>query len=209
MRQKIRAELPMLLNLYRVDRFLLKKIAMSAFTLLEEVRADQDHPLRKEFDRFVASFIDSIANSPEHAARLETFKRDLIADPRVADFAQGLWVSFCRFLEQNARGPNSVLHAHLRELLIEAGRKLADDPRLRTHVNRGMVRVLEDFVQDHKGGAAVFIADQIKAWDINHLVKLIEINVGKDLQFIRFNGAVVGGLAGLLLYTGELLLQHA
>ncbi len=209
MRQRIRAELPMVLNLYRVDRFLLKKIAMSAFTLLEEVRADQDHALRKEFDRFVASFIDSIANAPEHAARLETFKRDLIADPRVADFAQGLWVSFCRFLEQNARGPNSVLHAHLRELLIEAGRKLADDPRLRTHVNRGMVRVLEDFVQDHKGGAAVFIADQIKAWDINQLVKLIEINVGKDLQFIRFNGAVVGGLAGLLLYTGELLLQHA
>ena len=158
MHQKIRAELPMLLNLYRLDRFLLKKIAMSAFTLLEEVRADQDHPLRKEFDRFVASFIDKIANSPEHAERIDTFKRDLIADPRVADFAQGLWVSFRRFLEQNAHGPNSVLHAHLRELLIEAGRKLADDPRLRSHVNRGMVRVLEDFAQDHKGGAAVLTA---------------------------------------------------
>jgi uncharacterized membrane-anchored protein YjiN (DUF445 family) len=208
-RQKIRAELPTLLNLYRVDRFLLKKIAMSAFTFLEEVRADQDHPLRKEFDRFVASFIDKIANSPEHATRLETFKRDLLADPRVADFAQDLWACFRRFLEQNARDSNSVLHAHLRELLIEAGLSLADDPRLRTHVNRGMVRVLEDFAQDYKGGAAVFIADQIKAWDIGQLVKLIELNVGKDLQFIRFNGAVVGGLAGIALYTGEILLQHA
>ena len=208
-RQKIRAELPTLLNLYRVDRFLLKKIAMSAFTFLEEVRADQDHPLRKEFDRFVASFIDKIANSPEHDARLETFKRDLIADPRVTDFAQGMWASFRCFLEQNARGPNSVLHAQLRNLLIEAGRKLADDPRLRAHVNHGMVRLLENFAQDHKGGAALFIADQIKAWDIDQLVKLIELNVGKDLQFIRFNGAVVGGLAGLALYTGEMLLQFA
>jgi uncharacterized membrane-anchored protein YjiN (DUF445 family) len=55
----------------------------------------------------------------------------------------------------------------------------------------------------------LFIADQIKAWDIDQLVKLIELNVGKDLQFIRFNGAVVGGLAGLALYTGEMLLQFA
>jgi len=180
-RQKIRAELPTLLNLYRVDQFLLKKIAFSAFTFLEEVRTEQDHPLRMEFDRFVASFVDKIARSPEYAARLEAFKRDLIADPRVADFAEDMWASFRRFLEQNAHGPNSVLHPHLRELLIEAGRKLADDPRLRTHVNRGMVRVLEDFAQDHKGGAAVFIADQIKSWDIDQLVKLIEINVGRDL----------------------------
>ena len=104
-RQKIRAELPTLLNLYRVDQFLLKKIALSAFTFLEEVRTDQEHPLRKEFDRFVASFIDKIAGSPEYAARLETFKRDLIADPRVADFAEGLWASFGRFLEQKRAWP--------------------------------------------------------------------------------------------------------
>src|SRR5215472_13448545 len=181
-RQKIRAELPTLLNLYRADRFLLKKIATSAFTFLEEVRADKNHPLRREFDRFVASFIDKIASSPEYAARLETFKRDLIADPRVGDLADGMWTSFRRLLEQIVRGSNSVLQTHLRGLLIEAGRKLADDPRLRAHINRGMVAVLENFVEDHKGGAATFIAEQIKAWDMDHLVRLIEINVGKDLQ---------------------------
>jgi Protein of unknown function (DUF445) len=74
-RQKIRAELPTLLNLNRADKFLLKKIAMSAFTFLEEVRRDENHPLRKEFDRFVASFIEKIASSPEYAARLEGLKR--------------------------------------------------------------------------------------------------------------------------------------
>jgi len=208
-RQKIRAELPTLLNLYRADRFLLKKIATSAFTFLEEVRADKNHPLRREFDRFVASFIDKIASSPEYAARLDTFKRDLIADPRVGDLAEGMWTSFRRLLEQNVRGSNSVLHAHLQGLLVEAGRKLADDPRLRAHINRGMVAVLENFVEDHKGGAATFIAEQIKAWDMDHLVRLIEINVGKDLQFIRFNGAIVGGLAGLAIYTAEILSKLA
>jgi Protein of unknown function (DUF445) len=81
-RQKIRAELPTLLNLYRADKFLLKKIATSAFAFLEEVRADENHPLRHEFDRFVASFVEKIASSPEYAAKLDTFRRDLLADRR-------------------------------------------------------------------------------------------------------------------------------
>ena len=120
-----------------------------------------------------------------------------------------MWTSFRRFLEQNVRGSNSVLHTHLCGLLIEAGRKLADDPRLRAHINRGMVAVLENYVEDHKGGAATFIAEQIKAWDMDQLIRLIEINVGKDLQFIRFNGAIVGGLAGLAIYTAEILSRLA
>src|SRR5215475_398665 len=179
-RQKIRAELPTLLNLYRADRLLLKKIATSAFTFLEEVRADANHPLRLEFDRFVASFTEKVLSSPEYAAKLETFRRDLLVDRRFREFAQGMWESFRRFLEQSARGPGSVLGAHLRALLVETGRRLADEPRLRAHINRGMVVILESFVQDHKSGVSKFIADQVKAWDLEQLVRLIEINVGKD-----------------------------
>ena len=102
-----------------------------------------------------------------------------------------------------------MLHPHLCGLLIEGGYKLADDPRIRAHINHGIVALLESFVQEHKGGVAIFIANQVKAWDIDQLVRLIEINIGKDLQFIRFNGAMVGGLAGLMLYTGEILLKLA
>jgi uncharacterized membrane-anchored protein YjiN (DUF445 family) len=206
-RRKIRAELPTLLNLYRADKFLLAKIATSALTLLEEVRADENHPLRHEFDRFVASFIERIASSPEYAAKLEMFRRELLADRRFAEFARGMWDSFRRFLERSVHSPGSLLHAHLQALLVEGGRKLADEPRLRAHINRGMVVILESFVREHKSGVSTFIADQVKAWDMDQLVRLIELNVGKDLQFIRFNGAMVGGLAGLALYTAELLLK--
>jgi len=206
-RQKIRAELPTLLNLYRADKFLLAKIATSALAFLEEVRADENHPLRHEFDRFVASFIAKIASSPEYAAKLDTFRRELLADQRFAEFARCMWDIFRRFLEQGVHNPGSLLHAHLRALLLEGGRKLADEPRLRAHINRGMVVILESFVRENKSGVSKFIADQVKAWDVDQLVRLIEINIGKDLQFIRFNGAMVGGLAGLALYTAEFLLQ--
>jgi uncharacterized membrane-anchored protein YjiN (DUF445 family) len=204
-RRKIRAELPTLLNLYRADRLLLKKIAASAFEFIEEVRVDENHPLREEFDRFVASFIEKMASAPEYAKRIEMLKRELLADPRSVDLAQGFWESFRRFLEQNAR-TNSALQVHVREVLIDAGRNLADDARLRAHINRGMVALLEAFVQDHKGGVSAFIADQVKSWDMDQVVALIELNIGRDLQFIRFNGAMVGGLAGLALYAGEILL---
>jgi uncharacterized membrane-anchored protein YjiN (DUF445 family) len=206
-RRKIRAELPTLLNLYRADKFLLAKIARSALAFLEEVRTDENHPLRHEFDRFVAAFIAEIASSPEYAAKLDTFKHELLADRRFAEFARGMWDSFGRFLEQSVHNPGSLLHAHLQALLLEGGRKLADEPRLRAHINRGMVVILESFVQENKSGVSKFIADQVKAWDVDQLVRLIEINIGRDLQFIRFNGAMVGGLAGLALYSAELLLK--
>jgi uncharacterized membrane-anchored protein YjiN (DUF445 family) len=205
-RRKIRAELPTLLNFYRADKLLLKKIAAATFEFIEEVRLDENHPLRGEFDRFIASFIDKIESAPEYAERLETLKRELLADPRVADLAADIWTSFRRFLEENIR-PNSALQAHVREVLIDAGRDLADDPRLRSHINRGMTAFLEAFVQEHKGGVAVFVADQVKSWDMDQVVRLLEINLGKDLQFVRFNGAIVGGLAGLALYAGQILLH--
>jgi uncharacterized membrane-anchored protein YjiN (DUF445 family) len=205
-RLKIRAELPTLLNLYRADRFLLKKIAASAFSFIEEVRADKNHPLREEFDTFVATFIDKIANSPDYAERVETLKRGLLADPRLKNLASDLWTSFRRFLEHNSR-PNSALQTHVRDVLIDAGRHIVNDHRLRTHINRGMTAFLEAFIREHKGGVSVFISDQVKSWDLDQLVNLLEINIGKDLQFIRFNGAIVGGLAGLALYTGQIVLN--
>ena len=207
-RRKIRAELPTLLNLYRADRLLLRKIAASVFEFIEEMRVDENHPLREEFDRFVTQFIEKIAGAPEYAKRIETFKRELLADPRFGDLAQGLWASFRRVLENDVR-PNSALQAHVTEVLIDTGRSLADDPRLRAHINRGMVALLEAFVQEHKGGVSAFIADQVVSWDMDQVVTLIEINIGKDLQFVRFNSAMIGGLAGLALYTAEILLGLA
>jgi uncharacterized membrane-anchored protein YjiN (DUF445 family) len=80
------------------------------------------------------------------------------------------------------------------------------DPAVRHQINRAVVNIASDIVAEHKVGISSFIADQVNAWDTGQLVNLIENNVGKDLQYIRFNGALIGGLAGLLLYSAEALL---
>lgn len=206
-RKKIRAELPTLLNLYRADKYLLNKLVSSGYGFLKEVRANPAHPLRAEFDRFVADFIEQLTASPDYIAKIEKLKEDVLSYPQVAELAQGMWASFLRFLERNLRDPNSTLHTDLQTLLMEVGRQLADDAKLCADINRGMTVMLENFIQDNKGGVSAFIADQVKSWDMDQLIQLIEINIGRDLQYIRFNGAAIGGLAGLVFYIAGILLK--
>lgn len=203
LREKIRRELPALFNLYRADAYLLRKIVASTTAFIKEAREDADHPLRKEFNGFVANFIERLRSSEDFARRAERLKRDLLARPEVATLAEGAWESVRSFLEQDARAEDSQVRRQLEAMLVDVGSQLASDPAIRAEINRGMVRLLSDFVQGQKSGVGRFIADQVKSWDIDVLIGRIELTVGRDLQFIRFNGAMVGGLAGLALHALE------
>ncbi len=206
MRDKIREELPSLFNLFRADAYLLKKIVASAGTLLEEVSTDRNHPMRMEFDRFVVKFIDQLRTSRDYARRAEKMKRDLLSRPELRELAQDMWDSMRTFIEQDAKSEKSMVRDHLGNMFVEIGRHLARDPQIRADMNQGFVVALSSFVESQKSGVSKFIADQVKGWDLGQLTRLIEINVGRDLQYIRFNGMVIGGIAGLLLHAAELVL---
>jgi uncharacterized membrane-anchored protein YjiN (DUF445 family) len=195
-RQKIRDELPTLLKFYRADAFLVKKIMASATAFFDDVRQDPDHPFRGEFDRMVLSFVDRMAVDPAYASRLDGLKRDLLARPELGALAHLVWSNAKSYIEKSATGESTVLQHHLANVFVDAGGALAADAEMRAEINQGVVLVLRSF-----------IADQVKGWDMAQLITLIEINVGKDLQYIRFNGSLIGGLAGLALYTGEMLLR--
>ena len=206
-RDKIRAELPTLLKLYRADKFLVNRIVASATTFFEEVRNDPEHPFRGEFDRMLLSFVDRLGSDQKFADRIAGLKRDLLARPELGDLARNIWSNARSFIERSASGETQVLQQHLAGMFVEAGEALAGDPELRGEINQGLVAVLGSFIADQKSGVSSFISDQVKAWDMGQLISLIEINIGKDLQYIRFNGSLIGGLAGLGLYTIEFLLR--
>ncbi len=203
LRERIRKELPALFNLYRADAYLLRKIVASTSGFIQDARADHRHPLRVEFDSFVTGFIEQLRSSQAFARRAESLKRDLLARPEIAAIAEGAWDSLRTFLEQDSRAPDSQIRRQLEAMLVDIGGQLARDPAIRAEINRGMVRVLADFVQSQKSGVGRFIADQVKSWDIDMLIGRIELTVGRDLQYIRFNGALIGGLAGLALHALE------
>ena len=206
-REKVRAELPTLLRLYRADKFLVSKIVASATAFFNEVRSDPNHPFRGEFDRMVLSFVDRLGTDQAYIDRIDGLKRDLLARPELADLARTVWANTRAFIERSASGETQVLQHHLAGMFVAAGEALAGDAELRGEINKGLVTVLRSFVADQKRGVSAFISDQVKAWNMTQLISLIEINIGRDLQYIRFNGSLIGGLAGLALYSVEFLLR--
>ncbi|MCK1714528.1 MULTISPECIES: DUF445 domain-containing protein [unclassified Bradyrhizobium] len=206
-REKVRAELPTLLRLYRADKFLVNKIVASATAFFDEVRADPKHPFRGEFDRMVLTFVDRLGTDRTYVDRIDGLKRDLLARPELADLARTVWANTRSFIERSASGETQVLQHHLAGVFVSAGEALAGDAELRGEINKGLVTVLRSVVADQKSGVSTFISDQVKSWNMTQLISLIEINIGRDLQYIRFNGSLIGGLAGLALYSVEFLLR--
>src|SRR5258706_9209136 len=206
-RAKIRGELPTLLKLDRADKFLVNRIVASATTFFEEVRNDPNHPFRGEFDRMLLSFVDRLGSDPAISHRIYGLKRDLLARPELGDLARNIWSNARSFIERSASGESQILQHHRARMFVSAGEALAGDSELRGEINQGLVTVLRSFIADQKSGVSSFISDQVKAWDMAQLISLIEINIGKDLQYIRFNGSLIGGLAGLGLYTIEFVLR--
>ncbi|MBX3499409.1 MAG: DUF445 domain-containing protein [Alphaproteobacteria bacterium] len=208
-RDKIRNELPTLFRLFQADAYVLRKLVTSVSAFLDEVRADESHAVRGEFDRFIAAFIDKLRTSPDYAQRLDGLRKDLLARPEIRTLAEGIWESVRGFIEQETQSPSSIVRGALTDLLVEIGGKLSEDRSIRADINEGMVTVLRAFVANQKSGISRFVADQVKSWQVDQLIHMIELNVGRDLQYIRFNGALIGGLAGLGLHTAEVLMRLA
>jgi uncharacterized membrane-anchored protein YjiN (DUF445 family) len=206
-RDKVRAEMPTLLRLYRADKFVVNRIIASATKFFEEVRDDPKHPFRGEFDRMLLSFVERLGSDRAFADRVNGLKRDLLARPELEGLARNIWSNVKDFIERSASGETQVLQQYLARMFAEAGEALAGDAELRAEINEGLVAILRTVVADQKSGVSTFISDQMKAWDMQQLIALLEINVGRDLQYIRFNGSLIGGLAGLILYTIEYLLR--
>jgi uncharacterized membrane-anchored protein YjiN (DUF445 family) len=206
-REKIRDELPTILRFYRADAYVMKKIAASATAFFEDVRTDPNHPFRGEFDRLILQLVDRLSTDQAYANRIDEFKREVLARPEVGRLVQSVWSGVRDLVVKNASGESDVLQRQLASAFAEIGRQLAADADMRAEINQGMVVVLRSFVAEQKSGVSRFIADQVKAWDMRQLTELIELNVGKDLQYIRFNGTLIGGLAGLTLHGIEVLIR--
>jgi len=154
----------------------------------------------------VIGFIEALRYSPEYAERAEKLKQDLLSRPELSSLADEIWKSLREFVDQDLQAETSRTRIHLAGLFADAGRQLAADPQVRADMNDGFVVALSSFVESQKSGVSTFIADQVRRWDLVQLTRLIELNIGRDLQYIRFNGMLIGGLAGILLYCGELLI---
>ncbi|MDG1971021.1 MAG: DUF445 family protein, partial [Paracoccaceae bacterium] len=98
---------------------------------------------------------------------------------------------------------DSILIERLTDLLVDVAQNLKGEDQLRSDINAGMATAVSTFVDAQKHNLSKFVAEQVKSWDFNQMTLLIEANIGKDLQFIRFNGMIIGGMAGVVLFLIE------
>ena len=184
---------------------LMNRIVRAATALLEEIRENPEHELRQEFEVFLRNYVGRLKRSKRFAKRVEQMKVQILNRPEFTDIAQHTWTNIRSFLEEDIQSASPVLTGRLTEILVDTGNNLKSEQKLKDEINNGMVTFLSGFIENQKQNISIFVADQVKGWDFQQLTLLIEANIGKDLQYIRFNGMLIGGLAGLVLY----LVQHA
>jgi uncharacterized membrane-anchored protein YjiN (DUF445 family) len=189
-----------------IDERIFGKIFGSAQRLVAELASDPDHELRRDIDVGLVELVDRLRTDPVLAARVEARKEQLLDQPDVQAWAGSVWADVKAYLLRSARDPDSVLRTRFEAALVGAGTRLRDDPSLQATVDGWLVDAVAAIVSQYRENAADHIAATVERWDPVDTADRLELVVGRDLQFIRINGTVVGGLAGLLIYlVGTLL----
>lgn len=206
-RDRIRRELPTLARFFQADAYLLRRLIGASHALLKEVREDPAHRLRTEFDQFVAEFVDKLKHSPEYREKVEGFKRDLLARAELREVLLEGWDRFVAWLRADVQDEHGIIRPGLENFLSDLGHRLQHDAGLRGRLNRWLAERASVLTERHKHEVAAFVAAQVKQWDTQHAVRTIELSIGRDLQYIRVNGTLVGGLLGLVIFTATRLVQ--
>jgi uncharacterized membrane-anchored protein YjiN (DUF445 family) len=203
-RAKIKEELPALFNFFRADAILLNRIVTSTFALTEEIRSDPGHPLRAEFDAFLQKFARDLRDKPQtYSQTIRDFAETIGSNPELGNILTKLFAGLMEAIREGARESSSQLTLSLTRMLVEAGAGVGAEPHLKAYLNEAAATGLATIVERRKSGISRFISDQVDSWDMKELISIIEVNAGRDLQYIRFNGTIIGGLAGLALHTVE------
>ena len=175
------------------------RIVEAALRKLSEIRRDRDHDLRKRFDAFVQGFVEKLKSDARTRDRVQRLRDELLDSPALAGYLGGLWLELRAWLGADLARRPSATHDRLAEMARGFGARLEADAAVRQWIDEQILAAAPALVEEHRAKFGRFIEDQINAWQEEKLVAELERHIGPDLQYIRINGTLVGGLAGLLI----------
>lgn len=188
-----------------LDERLANSVMDGLYRLLAEVLVDPDHPLRAKVEEGLHSLAHDLAHDPAMRARVEAIKREMLANPAVADWWMGVWEKMRHALIDMARNPdaapNAAMAGQFGGALSGLGEALRDDPALQMQVNRFARRTAVGLASRYGGQIVTLVSETVRRWDARTVTSRLENAVGRDLQFIRINGTLVGGLVGVTIHT--------
>lgn len=189
----------------KLNRKVVHRLHIELVTWLDEISGDPFHPAREALDRLLGQLADDLLEDPEVQLRMEALKERVLGHPQVATTAVSLWQALRRVLDDSLADEDGLLQLRVRQELVDLGLQLRTDQALREKVDRGIADFAVFTVERYGSDVTAVITHTIDRWDGNEASRRIELFVGKDLQFIRINGTIVGGLVGVLIHTVSVL----
>jgi uncharacterized membrane-anchored protein YjiN (DUF445 family) len=189
-----------------IDQRIFDRLVDGFCGFLAAINADPQHEVRVRLNEWTEELVDRLEHSPEYRARGEQLKRELLEHPELRKWSASLWSDVKATLRSQAADPDSELRQRVADGIVAAGHRLRDDPALSARVDDvmewGVRYVGENFHADIAG----LVSGTLARWDAEETSRKLELLLGPDLQFIRINGTVVGGLVGLAIhFVGNVL----
>ncbi len=204
-RQMIHERAGSILRWTGLDETLSSKILDGLFRLLGDMAEDDTHPLRVRVEAGLATLVDRLQHDPELQAKVSAFRDSALANPAVAAWLDGLWQQARAAMLRAARDPHAAARGKFGEVLRQFGDRLQQDEHVRFAVNRFARRAAGGLVASYGDGIVTLVSETIRGWDARTVTGRLENAVGRDLQYIRINGTLVGGLVGLAIHLVDVL----
>jgi len=189
-----------------LDETLANKIITGLDTMLQEMATDPGHPLRAKAEEGLTALAYDLQHDERMRLRVEAVKAEIIDNPAMQRWLDGLWEQARTSLLRIARDPDAALTGQLGDALRQLGETLQQDAMLRATINRFVRRTAVGMAADYGDGIVRLVSETVRGWDARTITRRLENAVGRDLQYIRVNGTLVGGLVGLLLHMIDVLL---
>jgi uncharacterized membrane-anchored protein YjiN (DUF445 family) len=189
-----------------IDDMVADKVFAEVQNFAFAVKTDPEHPLRKAVDTFLIEFATDLQHDPDTIERAERIKNQVVAHPDVQKFIGQAWSTVKTLILDAASDPSSALRLRVRDGLLGFGERLNTDAELRAKIDGWLADAAGYIVRHYRREITTLITDTVSRWDAEETSRKVELQVGRDLQFIRINGTVVGSLAGLVIYAvGQIL----
>ncbi|MDQ2928890.1 MAG: DUF445 domain-containing protein [Pseudomonadota bacterium] len=182
-------------------RYATEKMVAGVVRLVGEMGADPNHPLRSRFDGFAASFIERLKDDPELRSKGEAIKQELLAHPALSTYLHGLWSETIAWVQGDLAQPGSTIREQAMLGTRSLGEKLLADSAMRNWINEQIRSAAPRWIERYREDIRGYIVARVSSWNAAEMTRELEANIGRDLQFIRINGTLVGGLVGLAIYS--------
>jgi uncharacterized membrane-anchored protein YjiN (DUF445 family) len=204
-RDMVRRRASWVLRLAGLDEKLADSIIEGLRKVTLEMSTDPAHPVRLKMEVALVELAYDLQHNLDTRARVEGWKDDLLANSSVAQWLDTLWQKGRAAVIAAARNPDAVMAGKLGEVLKSMGATLESDPRIRGAVNQFARRAVAGMAASYGGSIVKLVSDTVRSWDARTITNRLEAAVGRDLQYIRINGTIVGGLVGLVLHLIDTL----